>query len=398
VSYLLHLVAPLGGIDLISSTFYGLTSSLNVAACIYFCAITYRDSRHQNKSFWKAFLSPASDGVRLAACCIFAFLYLLPLLLFRCLPIYIKSRVRFARRYGLKASQGLKEKSEMKMKTLTNRPSGKGKMRVYESKSDGERAGLADFLAIYDILLTVVENLHYVDLVNLGQVSRSVREAVCPSDSNAQRMIHFKMYACHRETKWECWSCLNLICQVSPLAPSIISPINLQDCKYSRALAQTTPCFHLDNCCLFCTKCYYKTVQQPSSIASTKRYVDPRYCKCAPATPTPNIVQRWLHSLKYYSRSRVTLPYITRQVCGNCRPLSDVAILEKRLERTKWDLKHTEGSGTRGVGTDNCKNCDIGLGNGPRWLVCKLCKKECRSTLHRAWNRGQNTCKREEIV
>jgi hypothetical protein len=381
-----------------TSTIYAVTAFLNILTCSYFCLITHQEARRLNKSFWKGFYFSAFKGSKFLVHGLFAPIYWLPVLLFRFLPLSIKSRVRFARRYGLKAGQGVEEKSETQMKVLVKKTGMGGKRHIgmYESKGNGQPTSLADFLAIYDMLIAVVENLHYVDLVNLGRVSRSVREVVLPSDAYAQRMIHFKMYTCHGESKWECWSCLNLICQVSR-CPSNVHIANQlwQSCKYSRALKQTTPCFHLDTCRPYCTNCYFTVVQKHVYMY---RHTDQRCCKCAPVTPTPNIFQRCFRSSSYYTLAQVSLPYITRQVCRDCHWLGDGRLLDKRLNRTKSELKNAQGPGSQRTGMDRCGNCAGGLGNGPQWWVCKLCKKECRSIMHGAWSSRTERSKRGEIV
>ncbi|KAF2688305.1 hypothetical protein K458DRAFT_146335 [Lentithecium fluviatile CBS 122367] len=201
------------------STIYGLISFLNVTFCIYACLNLYRDSQRNNTPLWKSFLHSTHTFSKIVGFVLFAVVYYAWALLFRFLPVSIKSRVRFARRYGLKAGQGLGEKSEMQMKALKKKFDRGGEKRIYEVKNNGEPTGLAEFLGIYDMLISVVEHLHYVDVVNLGLVSRSVRAAILPNDAYAQRMVHFKMYTCHRKSKKECWVCLNQVCKVKMRIP-----------------------------------------------------------------------------------------------------------------------------------------------------------------------------------
>jgi hypothetical protein len=188
--------------------------------CLWADFRTYSEVQGEMAPFWKILLNNTLKALRILAFLIFAPLYWIPLLLFRFLPISVKSRVRFARRYVAKAGQGMEEKSEVQLKTLTKKYNGRGEIGVYAGKGNGEPANLAEFLGIYDMLILLVENLHYVDLVNLGLVSRSVREAILPSDAYAQRMVHFKMYTCHRKGKRKCWICEMQICSVSALLPS----------------------------------------------------------------------------------------------------------------------------------------------------------------------------------
>jgi len=196
-------------------TIYGTIAFMNIVFCLWVCLHIYLEAQREKRSFWTALLHNALAAMKVLGVIIFAALYWVPRLLFRFLPIAVKSPVRFVRRYGVKAGQGLEEKSAMQLKTLTKTSSGKGDKGVYEGKGNGEPAKLAEFLGIYDMLILVVENLHYVDLINLGLVSRSVREAVLPSEAYAQRMVHFKLYTCHRKGKRACWSCKMQICSVS---------------------------------------------------------------------------------------------------------------------------------------------------------------------------------------
>ena len=198
-----------------SSVVYGIIAFLNVVFCIVACMSGYWEAQRERRSFWKALLHSAAASLRLFAIGIVALIYWLPVLFFRFLPIAIKARVRFARQYGVKAAEALEEKGEIHLKTFAKKFSGEREENVYSAKGNTEPTNLADFLRIYDMLMLVAEHLHYEDIVNLGLVSRSVREAVLPSDAHAQRIVHFKMYTCHRKTKRECWSCKMQICKVS---------------------------------------------------------------------------------------------------------------------------------------------------------------------------------------
>jgi hypothetical protein len=174
----------------------------------------WRNARKQNLPFWGPFMRILTLVPQVIGVFIVFVLYYIPAFFFRCLPISVKSRVRFARRYGMKAGQAVEEKSEMQMNNIKRKLERRDKDGLPNIvNSDGVSTHLAHFLAIYDILIMVTENLHYVDLLNLGLVSKSVRKVVQPT--NAQQMIHLKMYTCHRKTKTQCWICTNLVCEVS---------------------------------------------------------------------------------------------------------------------------------------------------------------------------------------
>ncbi|KAF1960953.1 hypothetical protein CC80DRAFT_544348 [Byssothecium circinans] len=314
------------------SFFYSSIAFLSLSVCFVATTVLWRESRRNLTSFWKSTLQMFAAMPRVIIVLIVALLYYLPAVFFRCLPLGVKSRVRMARRSGIKAGQIIEEKSEIKMKAVMRKITRPGEKNVYVWKGDGKPTNLAEFLSIYDMLISVTKHLHYVDINNLVLVSKSVRESVLPADAYAQRMVHFKMYACRRSGKTKCWVCENQICK---------------NCKHPRALKQTPAYFHLDTCQPFCTKCYYTTVHQPRGITlpttatsgNNRNIMDPRFCLCAPVTPTPNIFQRYWNGEAYYRTRLQNVPYILRRVCRDCNRLNDEKLLEKREERTKSELK-----------------------------------------------------------
>ena len=76
--------------------------------------------------------------------------------------------------------------------------------------------------------------------------------------------------------------------------------------------------------------------------------------------------------------------------------MDDKGLLEKRLDRTKWELKGNERQ--EDLGMDKCMSCQVVLGKGPRWWVCKRCKMECKSMLHEAWGRGEDKGTGDAVV
>ncbi|KAF2851487.1 hypothetical protein T440DRAFT_478498 [Plenodomus tracheiphilus IPT5] len=138
-------------------------------------------------------------------------LYFLPECIFRCLPTIATTPVRQSRRYVTKIGQGAEQRIEMRLAaTKKDRGSGEAVIVTYRGGL-GQKCPLSEFLSVYDILLLVTQDLHYVDIENLGRVSRGVREAVMPQQSIHHRMNVFRKYTCQtpdRESSIaECWVC-----------------------------------------------------------------------------------------------------------------------------------------------------------------------------------------------
>ncbi|KAF2635255.1 hypothetical protein P280DRAFT_523345 [Massarina eburnea CBS 473.64] len=311
------------------SFFYSSIAFLNLMFCFLRTLYLWRDARKTNNPFWPTVLLDFSTIPKFFAYLLATFLYFIPAILFRCLPISVKSRVRMVRRSSIKAGQIIEEKSGMQLKIIKTKIEDKvhkgGKESgVYVSKGDGVPTNLSEFLSIYDMLILVTQNLHYTDINNLGIVSKSVREAMLPADAYAQRMVHFKMYTC-RSDKTQCWVCDTQVCKY---------------CQSPRGLKQTTTYFHLDSCQPYCTPCYFSIVQKPPGITlpqrctatSNQNFMDPRHCDCAPVT------KRWWYGPTHYARHQ-NIPYILRHVCRECNVLTDEELLEKRQRRTKWELR-----------------------------------------------------------
>lgn len=181
-----------------------------------------RGARQHGIPVGKALLMSSIQGFKVyPALLVYWLIYTIPAFFFRCcLPISVKSRVRFARRYGVKAGQRITDKSAMRMKAL-RKTTVADERKVYVYPGNGQPATLADFLSIYDMLMLVCQHLHYVDIGNLGLVSRHVRETILPADTRIQREIHIKMYTCERGSIKQCWLCMNQICEVSVPASSL---------------------------------------------------------------------------------------------------------------------------------------------------------------------------------
>lgn len=351
------------------------------------CVYAWREARRQRRSYSRELLKLTTEFPKWFVMIILAFIWYIPVLLFRCLPFGLKSRTRYARNYTVKTGRMLEDKAEMKMKRLKRKES----TVKYKGGEEKDFTGLAEFLGIYDILILVVEELHYVDVLNLSLASKSVREVVLPAAAYckllgtngrvrhllieprnlvAHRLNHFRMYTCGDIGKKQCWVCTNQICN---------------DCKHSRALKQTTLYFHLDTCRPYCSKCFFDHIQNhPQGLR-----LDPPNCRCAPPTSTPNSIQRYINGLEYYTNRQYR--HVPRSICRECDVLLDSELLVRREKRTKWELRDP-----RRVSMEKCRACSRALDGGPRWWVCKGCLKECTSFVHAPWGKkGKET---EETV
>jgi hypothetical protein len=199
--------------------FYAIISLLNVLAFF----VTLSKAKERAKSF-KEFT--VSLGVLIMECFIHTpkgilwtlvgIFWTFPQALFRCLPISTQSKVRFGRRYAVKTGLGLEQKCELGVTELKDVYKQSRRRRSARYKGGpGERSPLSDFLGTYDMLITVSEEMHYSDIMNLSRVSKSVREAVLPAHDLTRRMEIFRRYTCTDGLKTDCWVCDKPICTVS---------------------------------------------------------------------------------------------------------------------------------------------------------------------------------------
>ncbi|KAF2188957.1 hypothetical protein K469DRAFT_564483, partial [Zopfia rhizophila CBS 207.26] len=344
------------------SFFYTLIAATNIIISVILCVIAARESRRRQRSFREWLLEAIISFPRFIAVVLYL-LWCIPVAIFRCLPIGIKSRTRYTRRIAVKTGQRLSTPHEIKLRKLRpNHP-----VMRYQGGDGGEPTGLADFLGVYDILMLVAENLHYTDIVNLSLVSKSIREAVLPVADYDRRLNHFKMYTCQARSRKQCWVCTNQICK---------------KCKHFRALKQTTSYFHLDTCQPYCSSCYFTHIQLPPQPR-----VDPRVCRCAPPSPTPSFLQRLFHDKQYFINAQHT-KHVTRMVCRECNRYLDSELLENREKRTRAELRNPGREG-------KCVKCEKWI-KGVKWWVCGNCKKECVARCHAPWGKkgksgGQET-------
>lgn len=202
--------------------FYALISLLQMLA--FFGTITTaKNQANHTKQSWtdiaKSTFYCVGQIPRGAMLLSWALGVILPEYIFRCLPQWIQTPVRYGERQVVKAGLGVVQETEMQVTEVTTGV--KHRIRARENGKyaggDGEQTPLAEFLGIYDMLMLVTEHLHYIDINNLSRVSKSVREAVLPEQDFERRMKVFKLYTCsttpHKE---QCWTCNNQVCAVSP--------------------------------------------------------------------------------------------------------------------------------------------------------------------------------------
>ncbi|KAH7370966.1 hypothetical protein BKA66DRAFT_191732 [Pyrenochaeta sp. MPI-SDFR-AT-0127] len=357
------------------SLFYVLISLLNIIAFV----VSYRDAKKAGQSLRGMTLETIKGSfvvlrgvVRFLWLTCIAFLYYLPQLVFRCLPLSFKAPVRIGRRHVVKAALGMEQQTEMKVMKLTTDVS---KMRSEKKRyrgGDGAGTPLAEFLSIYDMLILVTEQLHYIDMVNLSRVSKSVRESVLPLQDYDRRISVFKLYTCHGSEKWRCWMCENQICKT---------------CSQRPLIPLTTLLHHLDYCTPYCTPCYNTRIARHRTPPS-ERLKRP-YCDCAPRPANPNLYMRFMKGSSHYKSYQASLPKKAREVCRNCNLHNDMELLALRERRTIKELQEGRRS-ANGQVWSKCSRvtCGRDLGTGPRWWICTRiggCGKECTSWVHGQW-------------
>jgi hypothetical protein len=207
---------------IVISFFYSMIAAINIIVCCAACVFHYRDSKRQSESFAKWLGNAAMVFPKAIASFVFAILYLLPVGLFRCLPIKFKAKTRYARRYTAKTGLRAAHTAEVQLEKLAKKVPRKkrGAETRYKGGAPGEPTNLADFLGIYDMLMLVAEDLHYADILNLSLTSKSVRESVLPAEDYDKRLKHFRRYTCESSSRTQCWVCTNQICTVSSPFPS----------------------------------------------------------------------------------------------------------------------------------------------------------------------------------
>ena len=128
--------------------------------------------------------------------------------------LYTTSGIRYRLRCYSKWRQRTKLETVSELRTLpSNHRNEKPIVLASESKPERQHEQYGSFLS-YDLLMLIVRELHYVDVINLSLASRSLRDALLPRADIAARTQALKIYTCEVR-KSECSICGNQICPVS---------------------------------------------------------------------------------------------------------------------------------------------------------------------------------------
>ncbi|KAF2181723.1 hypothetical protein K469DRAFT_256094 [Zopfia rhizophila CBS 207.26] len=201
---------------------------------------------------------------------------------------------------------------------------------------------LHEILTIEHVLLELVNNLHYEDVINLSLTSKSVREAVFPGRDLVHRVPKLRKYCCDKDSKKACLYCNKKICK---------------DCEVMRYLPGLAGRRHVTWCKPYCSKCYFKQFSQ-----HPWRYKKPCRCRLTDA------------SFEY------------QDMCHTCSIKETVGMQKARHKRYQQEARDL-AIGTY-LGPDEkvkCGGCKNELKTGTRWWVCGRCKRECRDAIHPAW-------------
>lgn len=125
------------------------------------------------------------------------------------------SRLRYGFRYLSKSLRRVKVPNSLKLRHLRLKPSSRNKPTTLavalSPESQLQRYGRRP---PYDPLKIIAYKLHYVDLVNLSLVSKSLHEAIFPTADLGVRSEELRIYTCEDGSKSQCWVCNIQICQV----------------------------------------------------------------------------------------------------------------------------------------------------------------------------------------
>ena len=127
--------------------------------------------------------------------------------------LYTTSGIRYRLRCYSKSRQRTKLETVAELRMLSSNH-GNEKSIVLASESNHERQEqpYGGFLS-YDLLMLIVRELHYVDVINLSLASRSLRDALLPRADIAARTRALRVYTCEGSNS-ECSICENQICPV----------------------------------------------------------------------------------------------------------------------------------------------------------------------------------------
>lgn len=124
-------------------------------------------------------------------------------------------------------------------------------------------------------------------------------------------------------------------------------------------------------CRAFCSSCYYADV--------CKYPYRGGQCECIIRTFNPSY-----QSLHFYSHRWLSLwaknPSHTRQVCRSCNELTKDELLARQNKRGAVTIRQLANQSLA------CEKCRTSLpSKGPRWWVCKDCRRECHCDIHPPW-------------
>lgn len=119
--------------------------------------------------------------------------------LFKRIFLYTTSRIGYRLRYRSKLRQRTTLGAGFELRTLPSNHKNEGSM----PESRHER--YISFLN-YDVLMLIVRELHFVDVINWSQASRGMRDAPLPETGIAARTQALRSHTC-RSHKFECSIC-----------------------------------------------------------------------------------------------------------------------------------------------------------------------------------------------
>lgn len=132
---------------------------------------------------------------------------------FKRIVLYTTSKIRYRLRYYSKLRR--KKKLEVVSELLTlpsNHKNEESIVLAFGSMPGTPDQRFSSFIN-YDLLMLIVRELHFVDVINLSLASRGLREALFPKTDVAARTRALRSYTCEG-SKSECSICGIQICPV----------------------------------------------------------------------------------------------------------------------------------------------------------------------------------------
>ncbi|KAF2715234.1 hypothetical protein K504DRAFT_446118 [Pleomassaria siparia CBS 279.74] len=255
--------------------------------------------------------------------------------------------IRFAYHYVHKLSRRTREKPVEFDAVIPYTPQ-------YEHITVSNR-GLHQIFIIEHVLLNVVDNLHYEDIINLSLTAKAVREAVFPGQDLAYRIPKLKKRTCNEDSKTPCLYCKKNICC---------------DCRVSRFYPGLPGRRHVEMCTAYCANCYYIHFSRHD-----RDFKKP--CKC---TITDKAFE-------------------FQQVCRTCSVKDPGLLRDARFKRYQQEARDiAQGKHLPAGEKVKCGSCKEDLKSGTRWWVCGKCKGECRDAIHPAFVKNRKVMDAEKVV